>query len=198
MKDIWDKRYTDSYVYGTAPNDFLANIPFEKAKGDVVCLAEGQGRNAVYLATKGFNVSAIDFSKEGLRKANELAGKNNVQIQTIEMDLNSFKAEAETLDGVVGIFAHFPEKTKKHVFSEISKGLKKGGFLIWEVYSTNQLKHKTGGPPNIELLYSTNEIELMLGNLFEFHVFHEIEREVFEGKLHNGLAAVIQLYAIKK
>lgn len=196
---MWNQRFSEEkFAYGKEPNDFLASIKFEQPQGQVMCLAEGQGRNAVYLAGLGFEVTAVDLSEVGLKRTRELAAERNVQVHTICADLSTFEIEQNSQDGIVMIFGHTPPLVKKHVHMQIASGLKPGGFLALEGYSKDQLKYKTGGPPVAPLLYSLEELMADFDHEFDWIVAHEIEREIIEGEYHNGNSAVVQLYGRKR
>lgn len=199
MSHIWNERYAEQeYVYGTKPNDFLASIDLNIFKGHVLCLAEGQGRNAVYLAKQGFEVTAVDFSAIGMERAAELAMQEKVSMRTIVADLNIFPIDKEFYNGIVSIFGHFKNDERKHIHRKAIDGLKTGGFFILEAYSKNQLKYNTGGPKDINLLYSFEEFASDFEGLLNFIILRETEREIIEGTLHHGLASVVQLFGIKK
>lgn len=198
MIDVWNERYSKEFIYGKKENDFLAENIYSHGKGKILCLAEGQGRNAVYLAKLGYNVTAIDYSEEGLKKAEILAEENGVKITTIKQDLNNLDCPSGAWDGIVSVFAHFTEETRKHVHNQALIGLKKDGFFIMEAYSKDQLKYNTGGPKTKDLLYSFEILFDDFNNALDFKIFQETERNVTEGILHNGKAAVIQMYGIKK
>jgi 2-polyprenyl-3-methyl-5-hydroxy-6-metoxy-1,4-benzoquinol methylase len=198
MNNQWDIRYnTEEFVYGTAPNDFLRETARYIPKGgEVLCLAEGEGRNAVFLAKQGYNVTAVDASAVGLQKAQKLAESNQVSIKTVVADLNDFEIEPQRWDGIVSIFCHLAEPLRSKVYHNAVKGLARNGVLIMEAYTPRQLKHKTGGPPVVELLYEPEEIKTLLTGL-DFIIYREVEREIYEGKLHRGLSAVLQVLAKK-
>lgn len=196
---MWNDRFSeDEFAYGKEPNDFLASMSFDDTKGKVMCLAEGQGRNAVHLAGLGFNVTAVDLSDVGLQRTKELAIERQVSVDTICADLSTFEIEANSQDGIVMIFGHTPPVVRKHVHLQIVSGLKTGGFLLMEGYSKDQLKHKTGGPPVELLLYSLEELMKDFGDEFDWEIAHEIERDIIEGRYHRGKSAVVQLYGRKK
>lgn len=196
---MWNQRFGEQeFAYGKEPNDFLASINFADSSGKVMCLAEGQGRNAVYLAGLGFEVTALDLSDVGLQRAHELAEERGVSIQTVVADLSTFEIEPGSQDGIVMIFGHTPPIIRKHVHLEIISGLKSGGFLVMEGYGKDQLKYKTGGPPMEPLLYSLAELMEDFGQDFEWEIAHEIEREIIEGSYHRGTSAVVQLFGRKK
>lgn len=196
---MWNERFSEEeFAYGKEPNDFLASISFDAAAGKVLCLAEGQGRNAVYLAGLGFDVTAVDLSDVGLRRTRELASERNVQVDTICADLSTFEIEPNSQDGIVMIFGHTPPIVRKHVHLQIISGLKPGGFFLLEGYSKNQLKNNTGGPSVAPLLYSLEELMKDFADDFEWEIAHEIEREIIEGRYHRGKSAVVQLFGRKK
>jgi 2-polyprenyl-3-methyl-5-hydroxy-6-metoxy-1,4-benzoquinol methylase len=195
--DFWNLRYSENgYAYGTDANDFLRTQKFPKG-AKILCLAEGEGRNAVYLAEQGNEVTAIDMAYEGLEKTRELAKIKGVNVNTICADLAEYVIENEHWDGIVIIFGHFPESVRKCVHGSLHSALKKGGKLVIEAYSKDQLNFKTGGPMDEKLLYSLEELREDF-SAFEDLEIKKLEREIHEGKYHNGMSSVIQVVAIKK
>ncbi len=196
---MWDQRYSvDEYVYGTAPNDFLAqSLPLLPPGGQALCLAEGEGRNAVFLAEKGYNVTAIDSSAVGLAKAEALAGQRGVTINTRAADLADFPLLAESYDLIVAIFCHLPPPLRRRVFAQIPASLRPGGMFLLEGYTPKQLEYRTGGPPDRSLLLSLDDLQNELAPLVFLHG-KELVREVREGSLHNGQGAVVQVLATRQ
>ena len=194
---MWDERYSsEEYIYGKDPNEFLANAVGKIPKGKVLCVAEGEGRNAVFLAEQGYEVVAVDSSAVGLEKARKLAEERGVSIQTIVCDLAHFDIEPESWDGVVSIFAHVPPQVRKELHKKIVNGLRSGGVLILESYRPDQLKYKTGGPPSAEFMMTLEGLEEELKGLnFDYGV--ELDRDVVEGKFHTGKGAVVQIIGVK-
>jgi len=194
----WDERYnTDSYFYGTEPNDFLKeSVKALPIKGQVLCLAEGEGRNAVYLAEQGFDVTAMDGSPVGLEKLKSLASKKNVQVKTIVSDLADFEIEANKWDAIVSIWCHIPSSLRAKIHGDVIKGLKQNGVFVLEAYHPRQLNYKTGGPPTTDLLMTVDALKSELSGL-KFEVLHDIDREIHEGVGHNGKSAVVQALARK-
>lgn len=194
---MWNERYSaDKYVYGTQPNDFLVSVSSRIPQGKILCLGEGEGRNAVYLASLGYEVVAVDQSEVGLAKAQKLAAQRQVTIKTVVADLAEFVIEPKTWQGVVSIFCHLPSALWEQVHTRAIAGLTPGGMLVLEAYTPRQLDFKTGGPPNIDWLVSLEKVKSKLTGL-DFEIAFEIEREVIEGIYHTGIAAVVQVLGKK-
>ena len=159
-----------------------------------MCLADGEGRNGVYLATLGHSITAIDQSQVGLDKAKQLAEQKQVSIDTIEADLVEYDLGVESWDCIVSIFFHIPPEVRGRIYPRIIKALKPGGILILESYTPEQLDYGTGGPPIADLMLTGKDLE---GYFSELHIEHleTLEREVIEGTGHTGLASVVQLIA---
>jgi SAM-dependent methyltransferase len=194
----WDVRYSaGEYYYGTEPNEFLkANTGLIQPAGDVLCLAEGEGRNAVYLAQLGFRVTAVDGSAVGLSKMDQLAASKKVSITSIISDLAAFSIEATKWDCIVSIWCHLPKALRKQVHQAAVGGLRPGGLMILEAYQPRQLEFKTGGPSDVEMLMALNDLREEFSGL-ELTLAQEIERDVHEGKGHFGKSAVVQVIARK-
>lgn len=191
--DIFDN---EQYMYGKEPNDFLHSHYTEIPKGKVLMLAEGEGRNAVFLAKNGYDVTAVDISEVGLEKARKLADENNVKIETICADLNHFELGENQWDGIVSIYCHLPPEVRQGLYQKIEKALKPNGVFLIEGYTPEQLKHKTGGPSNPAMMVSKAVLTNELPNL-KFTYLEELEREIHEGVNHSGLGAVIQAVGVK-
>lgn len=194
---IWDERYSDAdYVYGIEPNDYLVSVMDHIPRGEVLCLCEGEGRNGVYLAQQGCQVTAVDASPVGLRKARQLAAERGVDIQTIVSDLAAFQIGVDAWDAIVSIFCHVPPDVRAPLHRRCIEGLKPGGVLVLEAYTPRQLEYRTGGPPVAELTMSLEALQRELAGL-EFLHAAELDREVVEGKYHTGKGAVVQIVARK-
>jgi SAM-dependent methyltransferase len=196
--DFWNTRYKEvEYAYGVEPNEFLKmNINLLKPHSKVLCLAEGEGRNAVFIAEHNHQVTAVDYSKEGLNKLDKLAMQRNLTVETICVDLNGYKIDSNVWDAIICVFGHFPSDLRKSVFKQVYNGLKTGGVFIMEAYHKDQLNYKTGGPQVSELLYSAEELQ---SDFFEFEniSIETSTKEIKEGKYHQGTSAVIQVLANK-
>jgi SAM-dependent methyltransferase len=194
---FWNDRYsTKGYVYGTAPNEFIAEIADRIPAGPVLCLAEGEGRNAVFLAGRGHAVTAVDQSAAGLAKARRLATENNRVIRTVEADLSNFPIEPNAWAGIITTFGHLPPALRRQVYGAVVRGLVDGGVFALEAYTPAQLRFNTGGPREVELLMTAEALRAELAGL-EFEILHEIERDVTEGPTHTGRGAVVQVLARK-
>ncbi|MCA9033141.1 MAG: class I SAM-dependent methyltransferase [Planctomycetaceae bacterium] len=188
---MWNERYSgDEYAYGTEPNTFLAEHA-HMLEGPVLSLAEGEGRNAVYLATLGLSVLGVDSSDVGLAKAQQLAKARNVEIETEVADLATFEPRANHYGAVISIWAHMPSLMRARLCPLIEQCLKPGGLVLLEAYSENQLHYGTGGPKDRDMLMTCEKIVQAFPNL-ETVLLTETEREIHEGKYHKGLSSVIQ------
>ncbi|MGD2160741.1 MAG: class I SAM-dependent methyltransferase [Gammaproteobacteria bacterium] len=194
---MWDERYnTTDYVYGTDPNTFLANIVAEMPRGRTLCVAEGEGRNAVFLAEHGHDVVAVDSSAVGLEKARRLAIERGVMIETVVEDLAHLDITAGSWDAIVSIFAHVPPEIRKPLHRKIVHGLRPGGMLVLEAYTPAQIELGTGGPPVAELTMNLEILREELDGLVFRHAV-ELQRDVVEGRFHTGKGAVVQVVAIR-
>jgi SAM-dependent methyltransferase len=190
---FWNERYEKpEYSFGTEPNDFLVSVAAQIPQGRVLCLGEGEGRNAVYLASLGYEVVAVDQSAVGLAKASQLAAERGVEIQTIVADLGEFAFEPQSWQGVVSIFCHLPSALWQQVCQRAIGGLEPGGMFVLEAYTPRQLDFKTGGPSDPDWLVSLATAQAKLTGL-DWKIAREVEREVIEGAAHNGKASVVQL-----
>jgi cyclopropane fatty-acyl-phospholipid synthase-like methyltransferase len=202
MKEFWDERYAEQdYVYGKAPNKYFKKKIDEIHIGEILLPAEGEGRNAVYAAAKGWNVSAFDISKEGKEKALKLGNAEGVQIDYQVGKLFEMDYKAEQFDAIALIFAHFSPEDKQSYFEEFKNLLKPGGVIIFEAFSKEQIdvqKENTssGGPKNPEMLFSKEELQTSFSG-YKFEEFVDKVTELSEGKYHQGKAAVIRFVATK-
>ncbi|MDN7135592.1 SAM-dependent methyltransferase [Pseudidiomarina terrestris] len=201
MSTGWDERYsTEEYVYGTAPNDFLlehaADLLATYEQPHVLCLADGEGRNSVYLAELGAEVCAMDISQVGLDKAQKLAATRGVSVQTEQVDLTEAQLPKAHYEGIVAIFCHLPSAGRAHLYEEIDASLKPGGFFLLEAYTVAQLNYATGGPSDEGLMVSLEELKRAFKG-YEVQVSQEVERNIQEGERHNGVGAVCQFIARK-
>ena len=192
---MWNERYSaPGYVYGTAPNDFLAAQAHRIPLGRVLSLADGEGRNGVHLASLGHAVTSVDASSVGLAKACALATARGVRIETIEADLAEFAIAADAWEGIVSIFCHLPPSLRRRVHGQVVRGLVPGGIFILEAYRPAQLAFGTGGPSDPDLMPTLEALREELAGLELEHAL-ETERGVQEGDCHRGRSAVVQVVA---
>jgi SAM-dependent methyltransferase len=194
---MWDERYdVEEYVYGTTPNEFLVEKFVCIPKGKVLSLAEGEGRNAVFLAKQGYTVTAVDASLVGLNKGKKLAEENDVVVEFIHADLANYDLGENQWDGIVSIFCPLPSSLRKELYQKVQAGLKQNGVFLLEAYTPNQLKHGTGGGNSVDLMQSVDSLSLELAGLKFTHLL-ELERNIIEGIYHTGIGAVVQAIATK-
>jgi len=197
--NFWHKRFQDeNYVYGTEPNAFLADSQKKlQLSGDALAIAEGEGRNAVFLAEQGMNVTSWDYAESGLEKTKKLAETRHVSVKTELVDLNEASWNQGQWDEIVCIFGHFPEELRRKTLLGVKEAVKPGGFFVTEVYSTHQIPYKSGGPQDLELLYTPEEF---LQTFSDWRIVHFFMGEVVrhEGAWHNGLSHVIQFIGQKR
>jgi len=196
----WEDRYSKpGYEFGKAPNEFLKNHAHLLKPGQkVLAVSDGEGRNGVFMAELGLDVHSIDLSPRGLAKAQELAAERGVSIRTEEVDLKTWKWPTAAYDVIVVIFIQYAEPAfRDEIFAGIKQALKPGGLLLLEGYRPEQLKYKTGGPSQVENLYTRELLEKAFGDLNDVEI-REYDAELHEGDRHSGMSAVIDLVGWKK
>lgn len=195
---MWDERYAKGeYFYGTEPNTFLAEHT-KLLTGPVLSLAEGEGRNAVFLASRGLEVLGVDSSSVGLAKAQRLAATKGVTIQTEVADLATYDLPAAHFGSVISIFAHLPGALRQRLYPLVERSLKPGGLLLLEAYTLAQLPKSTGGPKDPDLLMSAAGLRNEFPHL-EVILARELDRDIAEGGHRaGGLGSVVQFIARKR
>jgi len=195
---MWDDRYQqDAQIYGDAPNDFLAEQVDRLAPGNCLCLAEGQGRNAIWLAAQGFAVTAVDQSSVGMAKAQKDARARGVTLATEVADLAVFDLGNGRWDNIVSIFGHLPSALRRDVHRRVVAALRPGGIFLLEAFTPDQLATTgVGGPSDPDMLLTLDKLTTELDGL-EVMVGRETVREVNEGEFHKGAGAVVQFIARK-
>ena len=192
---MWNERYgVDEYLYGHEPNDFLAEVMADEPPVDVLCVADGEGRNGVHLARLGHRVTSVDISEAGIAKARALAEREGVALETVIADLATFDLGTDRWDVVVSIFAHTPPPVRRRLHGALATALRPGGRLVLEAYTPDQIGRGTGGPRVPEL---TMDLERLRSELVGLDLEHAIEfvRPVIEGPGHTGDGAVVQVIA---
>lgn len=195
----WDARFsTEDYIFGTAPNVWLAqHRDLLPAGGRVLAVADGEGRNSVWLAQQGMQVDAFDISPVGVSKANKLAQQANVQVNYQDCGADKFDWKPEAYDAVVAIFIQFADPdARARLFANMKSVLKPNGLILLQGYTPKQLGYKTGGPPNLDHLYTEELLRDAFGDmtLLELQAYEAVLRE---GTQHSGQSALIGLVARK-
>lgn len=199
MQNVWNQRFElDEYVYGDKPNAFIESQADRlKGKKKVVAFAEGEGRNAVFLARQGHDVTAWDYAVNGLMKTEKLADRFNVKVETSQKDLVQDPVPYEEYDAAIMVFGHFSKSDQKKVIEKMISVVKPGGVVMLEVYSEDQLRYQTGGPKTADMLYSPMDLLEWTHSYQMLHFFYGEQRRD-EGKLHNGMGHVIQVIIRKE
>jgi len=194
-RDFWNEKFaTIDYAYGTEPNDFLVSAVTNLKRGETLSLAEGEGRNAVWLAQRGFTVSASEQSEKGVGKTLRLALQRGVIVMAERGELETFHIQPNSWDLVVSIFAHTPQELRRKLHRQVVAGLKPGGVFVLEAYTPAQIANNTGGPKDASLMPTAELLRSELAGLV-FDRIEEVERDVVEGSLHTGTAHVVQVVA---
>lgn len=196
--EFWNQRYGSSdLAYGEAPNDFLVQMASRlPTRGRALDIGAGEGRNALFLASLGLDVLAVDQSEVGLAKAMTLAAARGLKLATQAADLNSFAPAPNSFDVISSIFVHLPAPLRAKVHASVASWLRPGGVLILEAYAPDQLTRDTGGPKDPSMLAS---LDTLINELGDLRIMHQaaLVRKVVEGQFHTGEASVVQLAAMK-
>lgn len=194
--EFWNERYQQSeYVYGVEPNIFFKEQLDLITPGKILLPADGEGRNSVYAAMKGWEVDAFDYADAGRQKALQLAEKHAVSINYTVTDYLSFETKSKY--DVIGLFyTHTDNETKRKFLERLADHLKPGGRMIMEAFSKQQLGKPSGGPKNLELLYSADELKKYFSSLNITYI-EELKTELSEGAYHVGPANVVRMVAVK-
>jgi hypothetical protein len=198
MKEFWNERYsTDEYVYGRDPNTFFREHLTQLPPGKILLPGEGEGRNAVFAASLGWEVHAFDVSEAGQRKAHRLAGEAGVTIQYTLAPYMEFDNQGVLYDAIGLFFTHQPAEMRKQFHSRLLSMLAPGGILIMEKFHKEQLHRNTGGPGNVDFLVDKTEVREDFGSLEVLELNHLV-RPLDEGPFHQGEAVVLQFVGKKK
>ena len=197
---FWNERFDkEEFIFGKEPNEYLVEKAnqYLKPKSKVLCIADGEGRNGVWLAKQGMQVIGFDASDIALAKAKQFAKYNQVEVEYSFSDTDSFTWQANTYDAVIGIFIQFADPAmRERIFKQSYEALKPGGIFILQGYTPKQLEYKTGGPSLIEHLY-TEELIRDLAKDFQILELMSYEKELSEGPRHTGMSAILGLVAKK-
>jgi SAM-dependent methyltransferase len=191
---MWDERYqTPEYIFGDQPCQWLImNQHRLPQSGRAIALGDGEGRNGVFLAELGFEVTSVDLSEVGLNKARDLARKRGVTIQTVQADLEHYEIETESQDLIVSIYCHLPDAIRKLVHERAEGALKPGGLFILEAFHHSQLKYQSGGPKTTDLLY---DLDALLDDFQTLQILEAFDGLCYldEGARHSGIGHIVRL-----
>ncbi len=197
----WDDRFSQvDWMYGREPNQFLASLKGKlPSSGSALAVGDGEGRNGVWLARQGLDVTAVDASAVGLAKGKRLAADHGVQAlyHTVEEDLQNWAWPHEHYDLVAAIFIHYPSALRKAMHDRYVAALKPGGLLVMECFEKRQLANGTGGPRDLDLLYDLNELKQDFAGL-ELELAQDLDQDLSEGDFHKGQSALIRIVGRKK
>lgn len=198
--ETWDARFSsDEYIFGTEANHYLVQCaPTLKPVMKVLAVSDGEGRNSVWLAQQGMETTAFDISPKGVEKARALAKQAKVAVQFAVSDCDSWEWAPDKYDAVVAIFIQYADpEMRARLFLNMIKTLKAGGILILQGYTPKQLEYKTGGPPNIEHLYTEDLLREAFSScdILELKTY---EMEMQEGPQHAGISALVGMVARKR
>ena len=198
---FWNERFNkEEFIFGKEPNEYLVDqaSQYLNPQSSVLCIADGEGRNGVWLAKQGMNVTGFDVSDIALAKAKQFAADNKVNIEYSLCDTDSFDWQPNTYDAIIGIFIQFADpEMRSRIFKQVHRSLKPGGLFILQGYTPKQLEYKTGGPSLIENLYTEERIR-ELSRDFEILDLQCYEKELSEGARHNGMSALLGMVAKKR
>lgn len=198
---VWDARFaaTDDFIFGTQPNAFMVSQAHLFKPGmKVLAVADGEGRNGVWLAQQGLQVTAVDGSHVALEKAQRLAQQRGVTLDFVCADLVTWDWGSNVYDAIVAIFIQFAgPRLRPKLFQRANQALKPGGVFLLQGYHTKQLQYKTGGPSSIENLYTEPQLRAELAHMDIVH-FERYDAELNEGAGHKGMSALIDVVARKR
>ena len=197
-KERWSQRFeTKEYIFGEIPNKYLVSQRSQLKSGKVLAIADGEGRNGVWLAEQGLQVDSFDFIESAVTKAQKLASSRGVEVNAMCSDWQSFDWKPSEYDNVVGIFFQFVEpEGRAEIFKKIDQVLKPGGVLILQGYSTKQMDYNTGGPGKIDHLYDADLLRNSFKN-YEVIDLQVYEAEIHEGAAHKGMSGLVGYVARK-
>lgn len=199
MPTMWDERYAgEAYIFGTAPNVFLESQAARLHSGQsALAVADGEGRNGVWLAQQGLQVLSVDSSSVAQAKAKKLAAERGVTLQFEIADLLAWDWGDARFDIIAAIFIQFADPAGRALqFEGIRRALKPGGMLLLQGYTPRQLEYKTGGPPSVENLYTESILREWFGD-WDIRHLREHDEVINEGSHHAGMSALIDLVAYK-
>jgi ubiquinone/menaquinone biosynthesis C-methylase UbiE len=197
IKEFWNERYASKeFAYGTEPNILFKAIIDKLPPCKILLAAEGEGRNAVYAATKGWQVDAFDLSEEGKQKAEKLADHKQVAIHYTVSSFEDFTARENSYDCIAFIFSHLPEAIRQQNYRKLLRYLKPGGLCIAIGFSEKQLGKSSGGPKELSMLFSEKQLREDFHELKDMQI-RELDMELDEGPFHKGIGSLIEMTGYK-
>ncbi|WP_122893694.1 class I SAM-dependent methyltransferase [Arcobacter peruensis] len=192
QQEFWNSKFSrDGFLYGTKPNAFISSkIKLLRDKSQVLCLGEGEGRNAIFFAKKGYEVTALDASDIGLSKLQQRATEENLNIDTLCLDLNEWDT-SHKYDVIVASYLHMHKEDRISLFEKIEESLNDDGYFIGEFFSTKQINYSSGGPRDEDLLYTVDDFKKSFA-LCDKEIYEQVTI-LDEGKGHQGEACVIRV-----
>jgi 2-polyprenyl-3-methyl-5-hydroxy-6-metoxy-1,4-benzoquinol methylase len=197
-KEFWNERYkVNETVYGNEPNVFFREQLVKLEPGKLLLPAEGEGRNALFAAQSGWQVEAFDYSEEAMEKTKKAARENYLQLTYTLKEIESIKLVRASFNVIGLIYVHLKPSLRKVFHRQCVEALKPGGTLILEAFSDEQINNQSGGPKDLRMLYSMQEL---LNDFEGLHISHSSTEDIFlnEGAFHTGIADVVRVVASKK
>ncbi|MHB8493186.1 MAG: SAM-dependent methyltransferase [Casimicrobiaceae bacterium] len=198
-RETWNQRYTSpGYLFGEEPNAFLRKQARWLQPGSrVLCVADGEGRNSVWLAEQGFEVIAFDFAPNAVEKARALAKRRGVSVDHQVNDIENWPWATARYDAVAAIFIQFlPPDGREAAIAAMKAAVVPGGAFLLEGYRPEQVDYGTGGPPRREHMYTRDWVEKQFAD-WDIHVLEAYDAELREGRGHSGMSALIDLVATR-
>jgi cyclopropane fatty-acyl-phospholipid synthase-like methyltransferase len=198
MRDFWESRYAEpQFAYGTEPNVFLVEQAHRlPPKSRVLVVGDGEGRNGVWLAEQGMDVTSVDYSQQGIQKTQQLATRRGVKVTTLCQDLIQWRWPLAAFDAVVSIYLHFGPAVRVDMHRAMFGALKPGGLILLEAFNPLQMNHPSGGPRDPLMLYAAKDLRLDF-SAAKILLLEERVTELKEGLYHVGSGAVVRLVAQK-
>ncbi len=196
--DRWEKRFSaEGYAFGKEPNAFLrAQAPLLRGRKTALSVADGEGRNGVWLAQQGLDVLTIDFSPAGVAKAKALAAERGVRLRTEIADVTTWHWPKNAFDVVVAIFIFVDPHERDGFFANLKGAVAPGGLLLIQGYRPKQLEYRTGGPSDAARTYTRDILQAGFGDMTRLDI-REYDAVINEGSSHAGMSALIDLVATK-
>jgi SAM-dependent methyltransferase len=198
--NFWDQRFSEpGFKYGTQPNAYLqAQASKFQSPARLLVPGDGEGRNGVWLAEQGHDVLSVDNSSVGLKKATGLASSRGVKLATALVDLSDWAPPQSSFDAVILIYTHLPKAIRQRAHRALAQGLKPGGLLLLEAFHPGQLAFSSGGPKDLDMLYTPELLDEDFAGLLETTESWQGETDLSEGPGHQGRAHVTRWLGLRR